>query len=36
MLSEFWVVVLLEEVVLDDDPRLATGDVFLSGVGGKE
>jgi hypothetical protein len=30
------VVVLLEEVVLDEDPRLATGDVFLSGVGGKE
>jgi hypothetical protein len=29
-------VVLLVEVVLDEDPRLVTGDVFLSGVGGKE
>jgi hypothetical protein len=35
MLSEF-LVVWLEEVVLDEDPRLFTGDVFLSGVGGKE
>lgn len=36
MLSELRVVVLLVEVVLDEDPRLVTGDVFLSGVGGKE
>jgi len=36
MLSELRVVVLLEEVVLDEDPRLPTGDDFLSGVGGKE
>jgi hypothetical protein len=36
IVSELRVVVLLEEVVLDEDPRLVTGDCFLSGVGGKE